>query len=159
MITGGGPGIMEAASCGCFEAGGTSVGLNITLPREQHPNRFQNRSLNFRYFFIRKLMFVRYAMAYVIFPGGFGTMDEFFESLTLIQTTKIRRFPVVLYSSAYWQGLIDWLRAEMLTHGCIAAEDLDLFQLVDTPAAAAAAIACYVEECRQFPGDQRRTSI
>ena len=86
-------------------------------------------------------------------------MDEFFESLTLIQTTKIRRFPVVLYSSAYWQGLIDWLRAEMLTHGCIAAEDLDLFQLVDTPAAAAAAIACYVEECRQFPGDQRRTSI
>ena len=159
MISGGGPGIMEAASRGCFEAGGTSVGLNITLPREQHPNRFQNRSLNFRYFFIRKLMFVRYAMAYVIFPGGFGTMDEFFESLTLIQTTKIRRFPVVLYSSAYWQGLLDWLRAEMLTHGCIAAEDLDLFQLVDTPAAAAAAIACYVEECRQFPGDQRRTSI
>ena len=159
VITGGGPGIMEAASRGCFEAGGTSVGLNITLPREQHPNRFQNRSLNFRYFFIRKLMFVRYAMAYVIFPGGFGTMDEFFESLTLIQTTKIRRFPVVLYGTGYWQGLIDWLRAEMLTHGCIAAEDLDLFQLVDTPSAAAAALACYLEECRRYQGEQRRTGI
>ncbi|MDX9835241.1 MAG: TIGR00730 family Rossman fold protein [Desulfobulbus sp.] len=158
VITGGGPGIMEAASRGCFEAGGTSVGLNISLPHEQHPNRYQTRILNFRYFFIRKLMFVRYAMAYVIFPGGFGTMDEFFESLTLIQTTKIRRFPVVLYGSEYWQGLIDWLRMEMLTHKCIDADDLDLFQVVDTPAAVAAAIARYLEECRQYQGEQRRAA-
>jgi len=121
VITGGGPGIMEAASRGCFEAGGTSVGLNIILPREQHPNHYQNRSITFRYFFIRKLMFVRYAMAYVIFPGGFGTMDEFFESLTLIQTKKIRQFPIVLFGTSYWQGLLDWIRAEMLPHGCITA--------------------------------------
>ena len=159
VITGGGPGIMEAASRGCFESGGTSVGLNIILPREQHPNHFQNRSITFRYFFIRKLMFVRYALAYVIFPGGFGTMDEFFESLTLIQTTKIRRFPIVLYGSSYWQGLLDWIRAEMLPNGCIAPEDLDLFHLVDTPAAAAEIIGCYMEQCRQFPGEQRRTSL
>ncbi len=159
VITGGGPGIMEAASRGCFEAGGTSVGLNIILPREQHPNLFQNRSITFRYFFIRKLMFVRYALAYVIFPGGFGTMDEFFESLTLIQTKKIRQFPIVLFGTSYWQGLLDWVRAEMLPHGCITAGDLDLFHLVDTPAAAAEVIGCYMEQCRQFQGDQRRTSI
>ncbi|WP_319587418.1 TIGR00730 family Rossman fold protein [uncultured Desulfobulbus sp.] len=159
VITGGGPGIMEAASRGCFEAGGTSVGLNIILPREQHPNHFQNRSITFRYFFIRKLMFVRYALAYVIFPGGFGTMDEFFESLTLIQTKKIRQFPIVLFGTSYWQGLLDWIRAEMLPHGCITVGDLDLFHLVDTPEAAAAIIGCYMEQCRQFQGDQRRTSI
>ena len=135
VITGGGPGIMEAASRGCFEAGGTSVGLNIVLPREQHPNRYQKRSLSFRYFFIRKLMFVRYAMAYVIFPGGFGTMDELFESLTLVQTTKIRRIPIVLFGSTYWQGLLDWVRTEMLSSGCISPDDLELFNLVDTPEA------------------------
>jgi len=159
VITGGGPGIMEAASRGCFEAGGTSVGLNIILPREQHPNHYQNRSITFRYFFIRKLMFVRYALAYCIFPGGFGTMDEFFESLTLIQTTKIRRFPIVLYGTSYWQGLLDWVRAEMLANGCIAAEDLELFHLVDTPEAVAAIIGDYMEQCRQFPGEQRRTPV
>jgi len=159
VITGGGPGIMEAASRGCFEAGGTSVGLNIVLPREQHPNHFQNRSITFRYFFIRKLMFVRYAMAYVIFHGGFGTMDEFFESLTLIQTKKIRRFPIVLFGSSYWQGLLDWMRAAMLPHGAIATDDLELFHLVDTPEAATDIISCYVEQCRQFQGDQRRTSV
>ena len=157
VITGGGPGIMEAASRGCFEAGGTSVGLNIELPHEQHPNKYQNRSLSFRYFFIRKLMFVRYAMAYAIFPGGFGTMDEFFEALTLIQTTKIRRFPIVLFGSSYWQGLLDWIRAEMLPHGCISSSDLDLFRLVDTPEAVVEIIGCYMEECRQYQGDQRRT--
>lgn len=156
VITGGGPGIMEAASRGCFEAGGTSVGLNIVLPREQHPNRYQNRSLTFRYFFIRKLMFVRYAMAYVIFPGGFGTMDEFFESLTLIQTKKIRRFPIVLYATDYWQGLVDWIRGELLAHKSIAPEDLELFHLADSPEAAAAIIGAYAEQCRQFQGDQRR---
>ena len=159
VITGGGPGIMEAASRGCFEAGGTSVGLNIILPREQHPNHYQNRSLIFRYFFIRKLMFVRYAMAYIIFPGGFGTMDEFFESLTLIQTKKIRRFPIVIFGSSYWQGLLDWVKAEMLPHGCIASEDLDLFHTVDTPAAAAEIIHCYVERCRQYPDEERRTTL
>jgi len=159
VITGGGPGIMEAASRGCFEAGGTSVGLNIILPREQHPNHYQNRSITFRYFFIRKLMFVRYAMAYVIFPGGFGTMDEFFESLTLIQTKKIRRFPIVLFGSSYWQGLLDWVRAEMLPNAAISADDLDLFHLVDAPEAVAGIIGGYVEQCRQFQGDQRRGSV
>ena len=159
VITGGGPGIMEAASRGCFEAGGTSVGLNIVLPHEQHPNRYQNRSITFRYFFIRKLMFVRYALAYVIFPGGFGTMDEFFESLTLVQTKKIRRFPIVLYGSSYWQGLLDWVRAEMLPHGCISADDLDLFHAVDSPEAAAEVVSCYMEQCRQYPEEDRRTSL
>ncbi|MGD9948379.1 MAG: TIGR00730 family Rossman fold protein [Desulfobulbus sp.] len=159
VITGGGPGIMEAASRGCFEAGGTSVGLNISLPREQHPNHYQNRSLSFRYFFIRKLMFVRYAMAYVIFPGGFGTMDEFFESLTLIQTKKIRRFPIILFGTDYWQGLVDWIRAELLPHKSIAPEDLELFHMVDTPETIAEIIQAYIEQCRQYEGDQRRNSI
>ncbi|WP_157469771.1 TIGR00730 family Rossman fold protein [Desulfobulbus elongatus] len=159
IITGGGPGIMEAASRGCFEAGGTSVGLNIVLPREQHPNHYQNRSITFRYFFIRKLMFVRFAMAYVIFPGGFGTMDEFFESLTLVQTKKIRRFPIVLFDTGYWQGLIDWIRAEMLPHKSIAPEDLELFHLVDSPEAVGAIIGEYMEECRRFEGDQRKSPV
>ncbi len=158
VITGGGPGIMEAANRGCIEAGGTSVGLNIVLPREQHPNRYQNLSLSFRYFFIRKLMFVRHASAYVIFPGGFGTMDEFFESLTLIQTTKIRRFPVVLFGSSYWQGLLDWVGKEMLDNGCIAPGDMDLFSVVDTPEAVAEIIGCYQDQCRQYPKEERRTS-
>ncbi|MCL1980131.1 MAG: TIGR00730 family Rossman fold protein [Proteobacteria bacterium] len=155
VITGGGPGIMEAASRGCFEAGGTSVGLNIVLPREQHPNHYQNRSLTFRYFFIRKLMFVRFAVGYVIFPGGFGTMDEFFESLTLVQTRKIRRFPIVLFGKSYWQGLVDWIRTELLPHKSIAPEDMDLFHLVDTPEEVAAIIGNYLEQSRQFEGDQR----
>ena len=159
VITGGGPGIMEAASRGCFEAGGTSVGLNIILPREQHPNHYQNRSLTFRYFFIRKLMFVRYALAYVIFPGGFGTMDEFFESLTLIQTKKIRRFPIILYGTSYWQGLVDWIRDQLLPHKSIAPEDLDLFHLVDTPLQIAEIIGSYIEQCRQFEGAQRRSAL
>lgn len=156
VLTGGGPGIMEAASRGCFEAGGTSVGLNIVLPREQHPNQYQSRSLTFRYFFIRKLMFVRHSVGYVIFPGGFGTMDEFFESLTLVQTGKIRRFPIILFGSEYWQGLIEWIRAEMLTNGTIDADDLELFHVVDTPEAAIDRIACYLEQCRRFEGEQRR---
>jgi uncharacterized protein (TIGR00730 family) len=146
VITGGGPGVMEAASRGCFEAGGTSVGLNVVLPHEQQSNQYQHRSLTFRYFFIRKLMFVRYAMAYVIFPGGFGTLDELFESLTLIQTNKIRHFPVVLFGSSYWQGLIDWLRSSMLAQGCIAAEDLQLFHLADTPEAVAEIVRVHLLE-------------
>ncbi len=158
VITGGGPGIMEAANQGCIEAGGTSVGLNIDLPHEQHPNPYQNLSLSFRYFFIRKLMFVRYAMAYVIFPGGFGTLDEFFESLTLIQTTKIRRFPVVLFGSGYWQGLITWLREEMLQNQCIAERDMDLFKVVDTPQDVLQYIRSFMEKTREYPNEQRHQS-
>lgn len=156
VLTGGGPGIMEAASRGCFEAGGTSVGLNIILPREQHPNQYQSRSLTFRYFFIRKLMFVRHSMGYIIFPGGFGTMDELFESLTLVQTGKIRRFPIILFGNGYWQGLVEWLRAEMLAHKAIDSDDLELLHVVDTPEAATDIITCYIEQCRQFEGEERR---
>jgi len=159
VLTGGGPGIMEAANRGCIEAGGTSVGLNIALPHEQAPNQHQNLSISFRYFFIRKLMFVKYAMAYVIFPGGFGTMDEFFESLTLIQTSKIRRFPVVLYGSEYWQGLIEWLKESMLAHQCIKEEDLDLFQMVDTPEDVVKIICAHQKRCQEYPENKRKTDI
>lgn len=132
VITGGGPGIMEAANKGAFDAGGTSVGLNISLPMEQRPNPYQNVELDFRYFFIRKVMFVKYASGFVIFPGGFGTMDEFFESLTLMQTLKIAPFPVVLYDSKFWSGLMDWLRSTMdETYHTISPDDFDLFHLTD----------------------------
>ena len=133
VISGGGGGIMEAANKGAQNANGTSVGLNIELPKEQTPNPFQNIRLEFRYFFVRKLMFVKYAVAYVIFPGGFGTVDELFEALTLIQTRKIRSFPVVLVGREYWQGLIDWLKTSALTEGNISPEDLDLMHIVDEP--------------------------
>jgi len=133
VITGGGPGIMEAANKGAKEGGGQSVGLNIVLPFEQHPNPFSNISLNFRYFFVRKVMFVKYAMSYVIFPGGFGTMDELFEALTLIQTDKIKPFPVVLVGSDYWKGLLDWINETMTLEGMISAEDQSIFALVDSP--------------------------
>ncbi|MHC4416833.1 MAG: LOG family protein [Planctomycetota bacterium] len=132
VITGGGPGIMEAANKGAAEAGGTSVGLNISLPMEQAPNSYQNVELDFRYFFIRKVMFVKYARGFVIFPGGFGTMDEFFESLTLIQTLKVVPFPVVLIGTDFWSGLLDWMRnvMEQQFHN-ISPEDFDLFHLTD----------------------------
>jgi uncharacterized protein (TIGR00730 family) len=159
VITGGGPGIMEAANRGCIQAGGTSVGLNIELPHEQTPNQYQNLSLSFRYFFTRKLMFVKYATAYVIFPGGFGTMDEFFESLTLIQTGRIRRFPVVLYGSQYWQGLLQWLEETMLAHHCIKAEDMQFFELVDRVEDAVRIIYEYREQCQSYPETERRTNI
>jgi len=137
VITGGGSGIMEAANRGAFEAGGTSVGLNITLPQEQEANPYQSIELDFRYFFIRKVMFVKYARGFVIYPGGFGTLDEFFESLTLIQTLKIQPFPVVLVGSAYWGSLIQWMRATLDEEfKTISSEDLDLFSLVDDPAEA-----------------------
>ena len=136
IITGGGPGIMEAANRGAHEAGVTSVGLNIELPFEQGTNAWVNLPVQFHYFFIRKMMFVKYAQAFVIFPGGFGTMDELFESLTLIQTGKVRHFPVVLFDSVYWQGLFDWLRNTMLPQGKIAAADLDLVLITDSTAAA-----------------------
>ena len=133
VITGGGPGIMEAGNKGAQGGEGPSVGLNIQLPHEQRANPYQDFSIGFRYFFVRKLMFVKYAMAYVIFPGGFGTMDELFESLTLVQTSKIRRFPVVLYGSEYWSGLVEWMKSTMLPEGCIDADDFDLFAVVDDP--------------------------
>jgi len=131
VITGGGPGIMEAASKGAFEAGGPSVGLNIFLPHEQVANSFQTTSLEFRYFFCRKVMFVKYATAFVCFPGGFGTMDEFFESMTLIQTEKTDRFPVILIGSEFWNPLVEWMRANQLAPDYISPEDLDLFQVTD----------------------------
>ncbi len=130
-ITGGGPGIMEAANRGAKDAGGQSVGLNITLPQEQHPNPHVTIQMNFHYFFARKMMFLKYANAFIVFPGGFGTMDEFFESLTLIQTEKIRHFPVYLVGSDYWKGLLDWLKGSMSDSGCISPEDFDIFQLND----------------------------
>ena len=133
VITGGGPGIMEAANKGASEGGGASVGMNIHLPFEQNPNPFANISLDFKYFFIRKVMFVKYAVAYVIFPGGFGTMDELFEALTLIQTKRIRSFPVILMGSDYWKGLIDWIRNVMLQEAKILSADLDLLQIMDDP--------------------------
>jgi uncharacterized protein (TIGR00730 family) len=133
VISGGGPGIMEAANRGAQNGNGTSVGLNIELPMEQTPNPYQDVRVEFRYFFVRKLMFVKYAVAYVIFPGGFGTMDELFEALTLIQTKKIRSFPVVLVGKDYWQGMFDWLRTTMLAHGNISPEEIDLMHIVDEP--------------------------
>ena len=131
VITGGGPGIMEAANKGAKEAGGTSVGLNIMLPHEQLSNPHVTIQMDFHYFFARKMMFVKYANALVVFPGGFGTMDEFFEALTLVQTDKIAHFPVYLYGSEYWKGLIDWLKGTMLTSGCISPRDMDIFKISD----------------------------
>lgn len=133
VITGGGPGIMEAANRGAFEAGNVSVGCNIELPFEQLPNPYQTRMLSFKYFFVRKTMFIKYSNAYVIFPGGFGTMDELFEALTLIQTRKIRNFPVVLFGSQYWRGLLAWLTSTMLNEKNISSEDLGLMHLTDSP--------------------------
>jgi uncharacterized protein (TIGR00730 family) len=131
VITGGGPGIMEAANKGAAEAGGVSVGLGIELPHEQGINKWCNLALNFRYFFVRKTMFVKYAQGFVIFPGGFGTFDELFESLTLVQTGKIDHFPVILWGSAYWQPLVDWLGAQVADRAMIARDDLKLFRVTD----------------------------
>ena len=131
VITGGGPGIMEAANKGALEAGGVSVGLGIELPHEQSINEFCNIAINFRYFFVRKTMFVKYAQAFVIFPGGFGTLDELFESLTLVQTGKIDHFPVILHDSAYWQAMLDWLSHPVIDERMISPADLKLFKLTD----------------------------
>jgi hypothetical protein len=144
VITGGGPGIMEAANKGASEVGGKSVGLNIRLPFEQKPNPYSNVHLDYKYFFIRKVMFVKYAVAYVILPGGFGTMDELFEALTLIQTKRIKSFPLILMGSDYWQGLLDWLKKTMLAEGKILPADLDLIQVVDEPEEVVKLIKKYV---------------
>lgn len=134
IITGGGPGIMEAANKGAVEGDGLSIGCNIELPHEQGTNPYVRRSMYFRFFFVRKTMFAKYSMAFVVFPGGFGTLDELFEALTLIQTGKISGFPVVLVGRAYWGGLVDWLRDTLLSEGKIAPEDLNLFHVTDDPA-------------------------
>lgn len=133
VITGGGPGIMEGANKGAKKGKAPSVGLNIEIPTEQTPNRYQDVPLSFRYFFIRKLMFIKYAMAFIIFPGGFGTMDELFEALTLVQTKRIQSFPIILYGSEYWKGLIDWMKATLVPSGTIGREDFSLFSVVDSP--------------------------
>jgi uncharacterized protein (TIGR00730 family) len=133
IITGGGPGIMEAANRGAFEAGGTSVGCNIELPHEQKSNDYLTLSLKFKYFFVRKMMFVKYSNAFVIFPGGFGTLDELFEALTLIQTRKIHNFPVILFGSVYWREMMNWLQGPMLAEGKIVEEDFRRLHLTDAP--------------------------
>lgn len=131
VVTGGGPGIMEAANRGAFEAGGISIGLNIKLPREQKPNPYLTHTLNFNYFFARKVMLVKYATAFVLFPGGYGTLDELFETLTLIQTQKLKPFPVIMFGKEYWEGLKKWLMETVVENGYIDREDLLLFSITD----------------------------
>jgi uncharacterized protein (TIGR00730 family) len=133
VISGGGPGIMEAANRGAVEGGGKSVGLHIQLPNEQEPNKYANIRLKYNYFFIRKVMFVKYAVAYIIMPGGFGTLDELFEALTLIQTSRIKYFPIILMDSDYWKGLLDWIKETMIKEKTISESDFDIFNVVDTP--------------------------
>jgi uncharacterized protein (TIGR00730 family) len=131
VITGGGPGIMEAANRGASEGGGVSVGLNIELPEEQELNRYVNLPIAFRYFFVRKVMFVKYAQAFVILPGGFGTLDELFEAVTLVQTKRIKPFPIVLYDRAYWAGLVDWMRERLIHDGMVSPRELSLVRVMD----------------------------
>ncbi|MGC8852028.1 MAG: TIGR00730 family Rossman fold protein, partial [Hydrogenobacter sp.] len=133
IITGGGPGIMEAANRGAYDAGAMSVGLNIQIPKEQIPNKYQTKSLYFDYFFVRKVMLIKYSFAYVIFPGGFGTFDELFEALTLMQTGKSHRFPIILFGSEYWKQLLDYMCQVMVPYGTIGEEDINLMTLADSP--------------------------
>ncbi len=149
VITGGGPGIMEAANRGAFEAGGVSVGCNIELPFEQGGNPYVTRSLTFKYFFVRKTMFVKYSTAFVIFPGGFGTLDELFEALTLIQTRKIKNFPVVLVGRDYWGGLVEWVKERLLAEGMIGDPDLLMLRLTDSPAEAVEIVSRSQDALRQ----------
>lgn len=155
IITGGGPGIMEAGNRGAQAGGGKSIGLNIRLPQEQAPNRYQDISLDFRYFFVRKLMFIKYAMAFIIMPGGFGSFDELFEALTLIQTKRIKRFPLYLVDSKYWTPLVNWLSTDVLKAGFISPSDLKLFRLVDNLDELVDFISwCEREKCWEFPDDK-----
>ncbi|NTW98136.1 MAG: TIGR00730 family Rossman fold protein [Oscillochloris sp.] len=154
IITGGGPGLMEAANRGAREAGGISIGCTIELPFESGANPYVDLDIRFRYFFVRKTMFVKYASAFVIFPGGFGTLDELFEALTLIQTGKVHNFPIILYDSAYWAGLLSWVRDTMLPRGKVNATDIDLITLCDDPAEVCALIKASQGE-RQA-GDDRQ---
>ena len=153
VITGGGPGIMEAAGRGAFEAGGVSAGLNIELPHEQQPNRYQNTSLSFRYFFIRKLCFLKYSTAVIVYPGGFGTLDELSEVMTMIQTRKINLIPLILVGRKFWQGFFDWVRETLIREGMIDSDDLHFIQLVDTAGEA----VDYLVECHRY--GRRRTII
>ncbi|WP_067781596.1 TIGR00730 family Rossman fold protein [Actinomyces vulturis] len=148
VITGGGPGMMEAANKGCQESGGVSVGLGIELPMEQGMNDYVDLGVNFRYFFARKTMFVKYADGFVVMPGGFGTFDELFESLTLVQTKKVSSFPIVLVDRSYWGGLFDWVRTEVVSRGMISEKDLDLITIVDTAEEAVEAVVNGVRELR-----------
>jgi uncharacterized protein (TIGR00730 family) len=152
VITGGGPGAMEAANKGACLAGGMSVGLGIELPFEQELNEWVDIGVLFRYFFVRKTMFVKYAQAFVILPGGFGTLDELFEALTLVQTTKVTRFPVILFGSAYWAGLVDWIRNTMVAHGTVSPTDLDLLRVTDDVAEVVAIIK-EADAARERNGD------
>lgn len=148
IITGGGPGVMEAANKGAKEAGGISIGCNIELPFEQGMNAYVDVAINFRYFFVRKTMFMKYSEGFIIFPGGFGTMDELFEALTLIQTGKVRNFPLILFGSAYWKGLLDWIKGTMLPERKISPDDLKLLVVTDSPEEAARLIVeCYNDRC------------
>ncbi|MBA2646299.1 MAG: TIGR00730 family Rossman fold protein [Pyrinomonadaceae bacterium] len=150
VITGGGPGIMEAANKGALEAGGVSIGCNIELPFEQKPNSYQTRTLIFNYFFVRKTMFVKYSTAFIIFPGGFGTLDELFESLTLIQTRKIKNFPVILFGSQFWNGMLKWIQEVMLTERKISDIDLRLLHVTDSPAEAVEIVVRSQDSLRQL---------
>ena len=154
VVTGGGPGVMEAANRGAKEGGGVSVGFNIDLPHEQYANPYLDVSLTFDHFYVRKTMFVKAAEAFVIFPGGFGTLDELFESLTLIQTGKILDFPVVLFDSGYWEGLLAWIRERLLSDGMVSADDVDLLYVTDDPAEAVEiVIARHEHRFGDFPAE------
>jgi uncharacterized protein (TIGR00730 family) len=148
VITGGGPGLMEAANRGAHETGGVSIGLNIELPFEQKTNLYTNLSVDFRYFFVRKTMFVKFATGFVIFPGGFGTLDELFEALTLVQTHKIHRFPIILFGRSYWSGLLDWITSTLLLEGAVSREDLNLLIVTDSiEEARDMLVECYHSRC------------
>ena len=154
VVTGGGPGVMEAANRGAREGGGLSVGFNIELPHEQHPNPYLDIALTFRHFYARKTMFVKAAEGFVVFPGGFGTADELFEALTLIQTGKVLHFPVVLFDSAYWDELLDWFRDDLLADGMISPDDLELLHVTDdTEDAVDQVIRCYRGRCAHVPAE------
>jgi hypothetical protein len=154
VVTGGGPGVMEAANRGAREGGGVSVGFNIVLPHEQDSNPYLDVALTFRHFYVRKTMFVKAAEGFVIFPGGFGTLDELFEALTLIQTGKIRDFPVVLFDSGYWAGLVGWIQERLLAGGMISPEDEALLVLTDDPEeAVATVVTCYERRCAETPAE------
>jgi uncharacterized protein (TIGR00730 family) len=157
VVTGGGPGVMEAANRGAQEAGGLSVGFNVVLPHEQLPNAYLDISLTFAHFYVRKTMLVKAAEGFVMFPGGFGTLDETFEALTLIQTGKVLHFPVVLVGSAYWRDLLDWIADEPLAHGMISPDDLELLYLTDDVVEAVAhVVRCYEERCADVPAEPRK---
>jgi uncharacterized protein (TIGR00730 family) len=157
VVTGGGPGVMEAANRGAREAGGLSIGFNIDLPHEQHENHYLDISVTFKHFYARKTMLVKAAEGFVMFPGGFGTLDELFEALTLIQTGKVLNFPVVLFGSEHWSGLLEWIRDRLLVSGMISAEDEELLYLTDDPEEAVSIVVqCYEERCAEMPAEPRK---